>query len=383
MFSRMSIFIVIPLIILFSVPQPAGAEDWPLFRRDALRSGLSTEDWGGVLSLSWRFEAADVLVSSPVIAGGKVFIGSNDGNIYAIDAGTGQELWRFPTGAWVEGAPAVSGDRVFFGCMDRSVYALDVHDGTELWRYGTSCWVVTSPLPLGDTVYIGSMDHRLYALDVSDGSPRWQYRSGSYIGNAQAHSAMTGLLYLASDDFKVHALNPATGEEVWQYDAGNSIEATPVCHDGRIIVGVIDNGAVNDASIDNRIIALDAASGSLTWERPLAQNDMIYSSPVVAGGVLVTATFRGAVYGIDPADGHILWEMQPSTFATFSSLAATESMVVALTLEGKVMVLDPLTGNATQTFTAPAPFFGSPAISDQTLYIACTDGTLYAAELGM
>jgi outer membrane protein assembly factor BamB len=63
-------------------------------------------------------------LSSPIIADGVVYIGSDDGHLYAVDRQTGQELWRFETGGNIISTPAVSEGVVFFGSQDFYLYAV-------------------------------------------------------------------------------------------------------------------------------------------------------------------------------------------------------------------------------------------------------------------
>jgi outer membrane protein assembly factor BamB len=64
------------------------------------------------------------VISSPVAVGDTVYVGSQDGNVYAIDAKTGKEEWRFTTGGEVNSPPAVAGGTVYAGSGNEKVYAL-------------------------------------------------------------------------------------------------------------------------------------------------------------------------------------------------------------------------------------------------------------------
>ena len=72
----------------------------------------------------WRFTTGDKVDSSPAVASGIVYVGSNDKNLYAIDAVTGKEKWRFATGDWVDSSPAVANGIVYIGSEDKNLYAV-------------------------------------------------------------------------------------------------------------------------------------------------------------------------------------------------------------------------------------------------------------------
>jgi outer membrane protein assembly factor BamB len=58
------------------------------------------------------------------VAGGTVYVGSQDGQVYALDATTGSLRWSYPTGGPVYSGPAVAGGTVYVGSDDHKVYAL-------------------------------------------------------------------------------------------------------------------------------------------------------------------------------------------------------------------------------------------------------------------
>ena len=72
----------------------------------------------------WRFATGDQVESSPAVANGIVYVGSEDKNLYAIDAVTGKEKWRFATGDWVDSSPAVANGIVYVGSNDKNLYAI-------------------------------------------------------------------------------------------------------------------------------------------------------------------------------------------------------------------------------------------------------------------
>ena len=72
----------------------------------------------------WRFKTGDNVLSSPAVSNGVVYVGSEDNNLYAIDAVTGKEKWRFETGSYVDSSPAVSNGVVYVGSADGNLYAI-------------------------------------------------------------------------------------------------------------------------------------------------------------------------------------------------------------------------------------------------------------------
>jgi len=62
--------------------------------------------------------------SSPVVAAGRVYIGSNDGKLYVLDAATGRKISEFDAGAGLSASPAIADGKVVIGSQDGTLYAL-------------------------------------------------------------------------------------------------------------------------------------------------------------------------------------------------------------------------------------------------------------------
>jgi outer membrane protein assembly factor BamB len=109
--------------------------------------------------------------SSPALANGRLYVGSDDGRLYAIDATSGKIVWRFQTGAPIVSSPAVAtgtnGLVVVVGSNDGNVYALrDAGaSATTLMTFAVGMPVRSSPA-IGDdgTIYVGADDGRVYAI---------------------------------------------------------------------------------------------------------------------------------------------------------------------------------------------------------------------------
>ena len=85
-----------------------------------------------------------------------VYVGSDDDNIYALNAATGAKLWSFYTGFAVESSPAVANGVVYVGVDGSHVYALNAATGAYLWSYITGSGVYSSPAVANGVVYVGS-----------------------------------------------------------------------------------------------------------------------------------------------------------------------------------------------------------------------------------
>ncbi|HIE51691.1 MAG TPA: methyltransferase domain-containing protein, partial [Armatimonadetes bacterium] len=113
----------------------ASQYDWPTYRHDSTRSGSTKSAVPATLKRTWQAEIGGKL-SSPVVAGGKVFVASVETHtLYALDAETGRTLWLYTAGGRVDSPPTFYQGLVLFGSADGWVYCLRASDGELVWRF--------------------------------------------------------------------------------------------------------------------------------------------------------------------------------------------------------------------------------------------------------
>src|SRR5437773_9795934 len=125
-------------------PASSGA-NWPMFRGNPALTGVATGTLPDKLSLLWSFKTGGPVRSSAAIVGGRVFIGSGDGSVYALDLVTGKKIWTARTGGPVDSSPLVLEGGVFFGSTDASLYAVDAANGKQRWKHETGDKILGAP----------------------------------------------------------------------------------------------------------------------------------------------------------------------------------------------------------------------------------------------
>ena len=160
----------------------------------------------GSLGVNWSYTTGYyVYSSSPAVANGVVYVGSQDDNVYALNASTGARLWSYATGSYVFSSPAVGNGVVYVGSGDYKVYALNAITGALVWSYTTGGDVDSSPAVANGVVYIGSLDDKVYALNASTGALLWSYTTGNEVYDSPV--VANGVVYVGSDDDKVYAFS--------------------------------------------------------------------------------------------------------------------------------------------------------------------------------
>jgi len=249
-------------------------------------------------SLRWKVPTAgpaSSIVSRPAVVGGTVYIGSENNDVYALDASSGRVRWTRPTGGAVDSSPAVADGLVYVGNDNNEVLALDAATGTIRWQQSTGDNVTSSPAVSDGTVYVGCDDGFVYALDAATGDVRWHRQTGGQVNSSPAVAG--GTVYVGSDNGKVYALNAATGAVEWTRPTAGKVDSSPAVASGTVYVGGGD-----------AVYALDAATGAVEWTRPTGGT--VTSSPAVSGGTVYVGSDDGMVYALNAATGTVRWRVQ-------------------------------------------------------------------------
>ncbi len=167
------------------VPKFSSAQStsgWPTFHGNAARSGLSTNSGPTASTASSIWQLQGAVNSSPVVdSTGTAYLGDDNGNVYALDpvyargAGhLGAPRWSFATKGPVEGAPTLSpdGQTLYVGSNDGFLYALKTADGTKLWSVDFGGPVIGSPVLSSDgsTLYDATVNGTIKAVTTSSGA---------------------------------------------------------------------------------------------------------------------------------------------------------------------------------------------------------------------
>jgi outer membrane protein assembly factor BamB len=174
--------------------------------------------------ITWNYETEGVITKAATIDDKTVYIGSWDGNIYALDVSTGDLKWKYQTGWGIDTTPAISDSMVFVGSADNNFYALDKETGELKWFFTCKAAIHSSPTVYGEYVFFGSDDGIFYALDKTNGELVWDFVPGYSITDDNVNNYITtpilsnpvvenGIVYFDAKG-TVYALDAQTFESV-------------------------------------------------------------------------------------------------------------------------------------------------------------------------
>src|ERR1022692_3245357 len=133
------------LLLPWCARAAAPGGDWPMFRGGPALAGIARGSLPERLDLLWTFKTAGAVKSSAAIVQDRVFIGSDDGNVYALTLADGKKVWDFKTGGGVESSPLVLEGKVYVGSSDAFLYALEAGTCKLAWKYETGDKILGAP----------------------------------------------------------------------------------------------------------------------------------------------------------------------------------------------------------------------------------------------
>jgi len=215
--------------------------------------------WESNGTVAWRHPTGSVHYSSPAFQEGTVYVGimgtynttsqvtfSPPYGVLALDSTTGAEKWFFPTAGSVAASPAIAGHDLIVPAKDGNVYAVNRSSGQEVWREAVDAGV-SSPAVYGDTAFVGGGSFgaggRVVALDVVTGAERWSFTPNGPVQSSLTYANGTILFATNTAQGTIYALDASTGGLRWSYVPSpvDYVLGSPVMADG-IVFAPSDSG---------------------------------------------------------------------------------------------------------------------------------------------
>lgn len=357
---------------------------WSMWRADSAHSSSAAEGPSN-LTLAWKFTTGGSVISSPSVADGIVYVGSQDKNLYALGAWSGQLIWKFATQNSIESSPAVANGRVYTGGDDGYVYCLDAYTGTLIWKtfvngdlpytYG-SLVLKSSPAVYSGKIYLGSLDGFLYSLNADSGDVEWKFETEGPILSSPAIAG--GFVYFYSEEPSVgalYALDAETGNMIWkqllpyehQFTGGNEMMGSPS----------VAAGMVFASSTLRTYFGINATTGKILWTftDPDAM-EFIVSSPIYVNGELFIID-KFSIACLNATNGNTLWSYFTGD-ELYVSPSYADGKIYIVTSQRHLYILD-ATNNGTKiaSATTPSSSWSSPTISNGRLYVGNHDWNIY------
>jgi len=408
-----------PLILLLLTNAPLPAEDWPQYQYDSRHSGNAAyHEVRPPLGLVAAIPLTDAALSSPVVAGGRVFVVDGSGIAQCFDARTMKPIWRFESPGGVTNcnnvsSPAVCGPYIHFGTTAGNHIVLSCEDGRLVRQIACGEPIFATPVVMGGRVYVVTLGATVMALEP-DGKTAWKW---DFVGEVLGFHGdrWDGAAWLAHKKTRVNwrdhfcssrdpsgvngtLVIPAGGRTVFLRDDGSAPKLLAVgeipAYGGKEFPAAFGQSIGEDGTVfvqwhrrDNygRVEMLRLKGGKVEGspvggtETAINLPGALSFSPVAIRGSEVIRTRPEEGFGLvrHSSVTSVVQAMAPGAAIAPAVLAGAHA--VYGDLHGQLHVVPLSTARPPWSFRTP---FGKaisapPAIADGRIYFGCEDGYLY------
>jgi outer membrane protein assembly factor BamB len=332
---------------------PPVANQTAVFTLDADQQVVATDLSSGrtlwrekLKGLSKRDKAA--LGGGLAIEGNSLIVASGFGYVAALDANTGEEKWKKPMNAPMTGAPTIKDGRIFVESNNNEIFAMSLETGEVEWSdqaISETARVLGSPSPAAveDFVIAPYSSGEVIAYLASNGRRLWTdaiSRAGRFtpiseINDIGSRPVLAGGLVFASSQSGITiAIDGRSGQRVWSKQIG-SVQAPAVTGEHMFVIGT-----------DGQLACLNSTSGEAYWVIQLQQFEkekkkkkrISYSGPVVASDRVLIVSSTGQLLAFSPQTGEQIGSVKLGDRAYLEPIAVQDKLLV-LTDDAKLIAI--------------------------------------------
>jgi outer membrane protein assembly factor BamB len=360
--------------------------DWPTFHQDNLHQGVTSSvvDPGNASTLvkKWSYPTGGAVISSPAVANNVVYFGSEDGNLYAVNATTGALDWTYPVGTTVS-SPTVANGVVYIGAANSDLYAIDAVTGSLDWVTTLvtdpySGPIITSPEVVNGRVYVAN--ETWFVLDASTGEILDWWGGG---GDPHTVTAISnGEFYFVDGGIYAFHWSGTSVNDWFSNDTPADDEnSTPVVWNGRVYVGTDPGFQPSNVGAEHVYPTLPKAPSPVnpTWVFSTGVKQTTMTTPAVWNGDSYLGSSDGHLYAVS-GSGTSLWTLnlvQPLD----SSPAVANGLIYIGSENGSIYAVNQQTGAQLWSYATGGAVESSPAVANSIVYVGSDDGSLYAFAL--
>jgi outer membrane protein assembly factor BamB len=356
--------------------------DWPMARYDPAGTGHHPSASGPKdgIKIAWTHDTTDWFLGtvSPIHQTGTIYAVGN--GLLALDSDTGTRQFGVPgpyrsspararTSVYNTATLAVTAPSGVFGLNASGGFdipLLQQSRDAERWAgpqsptggfFGSADLV--PPVTANTTIYTAIPGtNSIAALDPTDGQVRWRstHHEDDAVSVAFNRPAVhDGLVFVTNWPRQATAYRADTGEQHWQHELDEQTLLAPVATEEGVVV-----------PSRNRVTLLNAADGTVLWDRALDGN-VIESAPAVANGTIFVADEQESLHALDLATGEPLWT---TPFEGSTSPVVADGIVYAVRSSYALVAIDAVSGTKRFEYQPSQVPLSTPIVGDGVLYAA-------------
>ncbi|WP_429154401.1 outer membrane protein assembly factor BamB [Aeromonas media] len=327
----------------------------------------------------------------PVVEEDHIYAAARDGDVTAFDRNSGETLWSvdladLPINADKRSARLSGGlvsryGKLFLGSENGVVYALNEANGEVLWQTTVPGEVVASPAVEDGRVVVLTTSGRLVALDTDEGKLQWtlsEEQPPLTLRSAGTPVITNGAVLYGRADGKVGIALLSNGQPVRQSKVADPRGATEL--DRMVDVDaspLIAGDELYAIAYNGQLMARKLMTGDEVWKRKYSG----YRDMAVTGNAIVLTDNRSHLFAVDRRNGLELWSNTQLENRTVTAPVVLGDYVVVGDVEGYLYWLDRTDGSikAMQQLDSSG-LYAPPLVDGDTLYVQSRGGKLYAIK---
>lgn len=216
--------------------------------------------------------------SSPLVDQGIIYVGADDGHLYAIREADMSLAWSFrvrpQARQGIHATPALDDQHVYIGAYDGWLYALNKATGRLVWQTRLGDSIGSSAVIWGNRLYVGveTIKREGYLSCVNKNTGKHVYSTDNFGHHTHATPTInpdTATVFMGANSHRFFAIDANTGKLKWTYDTGGPIKSTAALVEGDVLF----------TSWDGHLYKLSQQTGALVWR--FKSNDQSMSSPAI------------------------------------------------------------------------------------------------------
>ena len=332
----------------------------------------------------------------PSVAYGKLYSASREGNVTAFGLEKGEKLWSTDLSdlkgehgffdsrksALLNGGPITGIKKLFIGSENGKVFALDADTGKLDWQGEVKGEVIAAPAIDSGILVVNTASGVIKAFNASNGKVEWQIEQevpALTLRGVSSPAISSGGVVVGSADgtMKVYILE--SGQEGWTAEIGEATGSTQL---ERVIdvdsSPVIFGDKVYSISVRGNLAAVDLRTGRMIWERQYSS----YHDLTISGNIIYLTDIKGHVYAVDRQNGLEKWSQLSLTNRGVTGPAVVGDYVVVGDFEGYLHFIDQTTGDIVSRYEVDSSGLNiAPTVHEDIIYAQSRNGDLQAIKI--
>lgn len=325
---------------LAAAPVVAGGKVFTIDTNSTVRAfdaASGRQLWASQFGTERKYDAA-LFGGGVAVDNGRVFATNGLGYVAALSTENGGKIWQVHPGGPLRGSPSIAGGTIYVMSQDNQLYSMKEQDGTTNWSAAAALEIAgvfgtASPAIAQGTVVAGFSSGELNAYRYENGRLVWQdalqrtsiNNSVSSLSDIDADPIIdNGQVFAVGQGGRMVALDLVSGQRIWELNiAGIS---TPWVAGDWVFV----------TTDDAKLVAIARQTGKVRWItqlprwlKPKAKTGPIhYYGPILAGGRLIVTGTNGALINVDPASGNFQSQVSVGGTLSLPAVVANQTLYV-------------------------------------------------------